>query len=159
MGEIAPAAEFGVLLVGVGRLVRRRLRRDLVGPPLRGGQVELLRLVRETPATRVSDAARELGLAGNSVSTLVRELTGLGLLERAADPRDRRAVLLSVTPEASRRLAEWDDRRAALFTREFTRLAGSERAALIAALPALRALAANLREEAAPPGREEALPS
>ncbi len=138
-----------MLLVGINRLARRILRGGLTGPPLRGAQVELLRLVRASPGTRVSAAARELRLAGNSVSTLVHQLTALGLLERAADPRDGRAVLLSVTPEANRRLTVWEDRRAALFARQFARLGPADRTALAAALPALRALAAHLHEEAA----------
>ncbi|MFF2730747.1 MarR family winged helix-turn-helix transcriptional regulator [Streptomyces sp. NPDC058008] len=141
------AKELGEALVGVNRLARRSLRGGLTGPPLPVAQAELLRLVQSNPGIRVSSAAAELRLAGNSVSTLVRQLTGRGLLSRVPDPQDRRAALLRVTPEAGRRLREWDDRRAALYREQWKRLSAQDRAALATALPALRALAALLHEE------------
>lgn len=90
--------EFSTVLVGITRLVRRRLRQELTVPRLRGAQVELLRLVAANPGLRVSAAAKELCLAGNSVSTLVNQLVAEGLLLREVDPADRRAALLRVTP-------------------------------------------------------------
>lgn len=136
------------VLAGLNRLVRRRLRAGLTLPPLRGAEVELLKLVRAHPGLRVSAAARELGLAGNSVSTLVKGLVELGMLERAADPADGRATLLHITPEAGRRLREWQDRRTALVRGHVERLSDADQAALAAALPALRALSASLHDEA-----------
>jgi DNA-binding MarR family transcriptional regulator len=136
------------VLAGLHRLIRRRLRAGLHLPRLRGAEVELLRLVRAHPGLRVSAAAKELGLAGNSVSTLVKGLVELGMLERAADPDDGRATLLHVTPEASRRLQDWQDRRAALVRGHVEHLSEADRAALAAALPALRALSASLHDEA-----------
>ncbi|MFJ8229890.1 MarR family winged helix-turn-helix transcriptional regulator [Streptomyces sp. NPDC094448] len=141
------AVELGALLAGINRLVRRQVRESLHGPYLLGAQAELLRLVSERPGIRVSAAARELRLAGNSVSTLVRQLAAVGLLVREPDPRDRRAALLTVTPEADRRLRAWEDHRAALLTDRFDQLPTVDRAALVAALPALRTLAARLHEE------------
>ncbi|MFD0634000.1 helix-turn-helix domain-containing protein [Catenulispora yoronensis] len=136
------------VLAGIHRLLRRRLRAGLAVPRLRGAEVELLRLVQARPGLRVSVAAKELGLAGNSVSTLVRGLSELGLVERTADPSDGRAALLRITPEAERRLQDWQDRRAALFRDHVGALPEADRAALAAALPALRALADSLHAEA-----------
>lgn len=102
------------VLSGVQRLIRRRLRRDLAGPSLRGAQVELLWLVAASPGIGVSAAAREFCLAGNSVSALVNQLTAAGLLRRETDPGDRRSALLLPTPEAGVRLRVWRERRAAL---------------------------------------------
>ncbi|MFI6284052.1 MarR family winged helix-turn-helix transcriptional regulator [Streptomyces sp. NPDC051018] len=144
---IGLAEELGELLVGVNRLARRKLRGGLAGPPLPVAQAELLRLVQSYPGIRVSAAARELRLAGNSVSTLVRRLGDLGLLAREPDPLDRRAARLRVTPEAARRLRDWDDRRAALYREQWQRLAPGDRTALAAALPALHRLAAQLGGE------------
>jgi len=154
-------ADLEDVLVGINRLIRRRLRAGLEVPRLRGAEVELLRLVQARPGMRVSEAARELGLAGNSVSTLVKGLTELNLVERVVDPSDGRAALLHITPEAERRLRQWQDRRSALVRSHVERLADVDRAALDAALPALRALAASLREEvesggAIPASAEEA---
>ncbi|MEU0457586.1 helix-turn-helix domain-containing protein, partial [Streptomyces sp. NPDC006129] len=78
--------ELADALVGVQRLVRRRLRREMPDPRLRGAEAELLRLVVTRPGIGISDAARELGLAANSVSTLVNQLAGAGYLARETDP-------------------------------------------------------------------------
>ncbi|GAA3083299.1 MarR family winged helix-turn-helix transcriptional regulator [Streptosporangium carneum] len=136
------------VLAGVQRLVRRRLRRGMTGPRLRGAQVELLRLVSANPGIGVSAAARELYLAGNSVSTLVNQLTKAGLLRRETAPDDRRSALLLPTAEAEARLRAWQERRAELVRAHVERLGEDDMAALAAALPALRRLAESLREEA-----------
>ncbi|MFF7592377.1 MarR family winged helix-turn-helix transcriptional regulator [Kitasatospora purpeofusca] len=148
----APGEEFSTLLVGIQRLVRRRLREGLTEPRLRGAQVELLRLVTDFPGLRVSDAAAELCLAANSVSTLVNQLVALGLLRREVDPADRRAALLYATGEAVERLAAWRARREALVGEVVAGLPAADRAALAAALPALRGVATGLRERAGEPG-------
>ncbi|MCX4756144.1 MarR family winged helix-turn-helix transcriptional regulator [Kitasatospora purpeofusca] len=144
--------EFSTLLVGIQRLVRRRLREGRAEPRLRGAQVELLRLVTDCPGLRVSDAAAELCLAANSVSTLVNQLVALGLLRREVDPADRRAALLYTTGEAVERLAAWRARREALVGEVVAGLPAADRAALAAALPALRGVATGLRERAGEPG-------
>jgi DNA-binding MarR family transcriptional regulator len=136
------------VLAGVQRLIRRRLRSGMAAPPLRGAQIELLRLVVTRPGIRVSAAAKELYLAGNSVSTLVNQLTQAGYLRRETAPDDRRSCLLFPTPEARARLRDWDARRSALVREQVARLAETDRAALAAALPALRRLAHQLHGEA-----------
>nr|WP_203659108.1 helix-turn-helix domain-containing protein [Streptomyces sp. SID14446] len=135
-------------LAGLQRLIRRRLRGGTDGPQLRGAEIDLLRLVAERPGLGVSEAAKELYLAGNSVSTLVNQLVRDGYLIRETDPADRRAARLLTTPAADTRLRDWRQRRAVLVRRQVDRLDSAERAALEAALPALHQLAANLHEEA-----------
>ncbi|MET9126851.1 MULTISPECIES: MarR family winged helix-turn-helix transcriptional regulator [unclassified Streptomyces] len=135
-------------LAGVQRLIRRRLRGGMTAPRLRGAEVDLLRLVVARPGIGVSEAAKELYLAGNSVSTLVNQLARDGFLVRETDPADRRAARLMPTPAAEARLRDWRQRRAALVRNQVVRLDEADRAALEAALPALRRLAANLHEEA-----------
>ncbi|MEU1167735.1 helix-turn-helix domain-containing protein, partial [Streptomyces sp. NPDC005921] len=83
--------ELADALVGIQRLIRRRLRRGRPLPRLRGAEVELLRLVESRPGIGISDAAKELYLAGNSVSTLVNQLVKDGYLLRETDPADRAA--------------------------------------------------------------------
>lgn len=140
--------ELADALVGVQRLIRRRLRREMPAPQLRGAEVELLRLVVERPGIGISDAARELFLAGNSVSTLVNQLGRQGYLVRETNPADRRAARLLPTPAAAARLTEWRTRRAELVRRQVSRLDESDRETLLAAIPALHRLADTLREEA-----------
>ncbi|MEU3892019.1 helix-turn-helix domain-containing protein [Streptomyces sp. NPDC029041] len=140
--------ELADALVGVQRLIRRRLRRQMPDPRLRGAEVELLRLVMARPGVGISDAARDLGLAANSVSTLVNRLARAGYLTRETDPADRRAARLLPTAAAGERLGEWRRRRAELVRRQVARLDAADRRALHAAIPALRKLADTLHEEA-----------
>ncbi|MFJ3308958.1 MarR family winged helix-turn-helix transcriptional regulator [Streptomyces sp. NPDC086549] len=141
--------ELADTLVGIQRLIRRRLGSGgLTTPPLRGAEVELLRLVEARPGIGISEAAKELYLAGNSVSTLVNRLAKDGCLIRETDPADRRAARLRLTEAARDRLRDWRRRRAALVARHVDRLGEADQDALRAALPALRKLAVTLREEA-----------
>ena len=134
-------------LLGVQRRLRRRLRRQ-IAPQLRGAEVELLRLVVYRPGIGISDAAKDLHLAGNSVSTLVNQLSRQDYLVRETDPADRRAARLMPTAAAEARIAEWRKRRAELVRGALSALDEADRERLRAALPALRALAENLHEEA-----------
>ncbi|NEE05910.1 MarR family transcriptional regulator [Streptomyces sp. SID7499] len=140
--------ELADALVGVQRLIRRRLRRQMPDPRLRGAEVELLRLVVTRPGIGISDAAKDLGLAANSVSTLVNQLARAGYLVRETDPADRRAARLLPPPAAGTRLREWRRRRAELVRRHVSRLDEEDRRVLHAAIPALRKLADTLHEEA-----------
>ncbi|MEU6476367.1 MarR family transcriptional regulator [Streptomyces sp. NPDC047017] len=143
-----PAEELADALVGVQRLIRRRLRAGTTATRLRGAEVELLRLVEARPGVGVTEAAKELHLAGNSVSTLVNQLVRGGHLIRETDPADRRAARLLLTEAAGARLRDWRERRAALVHDQLDRLDEADRDALRAAIPALRRLAENLHEEA-----------
>ena len=49
----------------------------------------------------MAEAARELRLAPNTVSTLVGRLTGQGLLGRERALADARSIRLSVTPRGA----------------------------------------------------------
>jgi DNA-binding MarR family transcriptional regulator len=129
--------------------VRRQVRRTAGRPwpsPLSGSQVELVRLVRRSPGVTVSEAAEALGLAGNTVSTLVRQLTDAGMLRREPDPADRRVARLRVSAAARTRIEGWRDRRAELAARALGRLDEADRRALTDAVPALARLVAALHD-------------
>jgi DNA-binding MarR family transcriptional regulator len=141
------------LLDAVG-LLRRRTRR-VVGRPwpietLSNAQVELLRLVRRRPGVSVAEAATDLGLAANTVSTLVRQLTDAGLLRRLADADDRRVARLQLTAPAQRRVEQWRDRRTGLVAEAIAGLPAADQRALARAVPVIAALAAMLDVEALP---------
>ncbi|GAA2916635.1 MarR family winged helix-turn-helix transcriptional regulator [Streptomyces mexicanus] len=142
------AEELADALGALQRSIRRRLRAGTTGTRPRGAEIELLRLVESRPGVGVSEAAKELHLAGNSVSTLVNQLVRDGQLIRETDPADRRAARLRLTEAAGARLKDWRHRRAALVRRQVDRLDPVDQDALRAAIPALRRLAENLREEA-----------
>ncbi|GAA4972060.1 DNA-binding MarR family transcriptional regulator [Nonomuraea thailandensis] len=147
MGTEDLSDAFAGVIAGLNRLIRRRVRRQMAVPPLRGAQAELLRLVESSPGISVSAAAKELYLAGNSVSTLVNQLTAAGLLRRETRSDDRRSARLLPTPQAEARLRAWQERRAAIVREHVELLGEDDRAALAAALPVLRRLADSLREE------------
>jgi DNA-binding MarR family transcriptional regulator len=130
--------------------VLRRYTRRSVGRPwpvesLGGSQIELVRLIRRQPGTSVADAAAELGLAANTVSTLVGQLTEAGLVRRSPDPADRRIVRLTLTDVARTRVEAWRDRRAALAADAITALSAAERARLVDALPVMDKIAQAMR--------------
>lgn len=132
------------LLDAVG-LLRRRVR-QIAGRPwpaleLSDAQVELVRLLRRRPGTSVAAAAQELGLAPNTVSTLVRQLADLGLLARTPDAEDRRIARLSLTPDTQSHVEQWRDRRSTQVADAISQLTSQEREDLARAVPAIGRLA------------------
>jgi DNA-binding MarR family transcriptional regulator len=125
----------------VHRMARRAVRQAWDEDPLPPAQGELLRLAASMPGITVADAAQELRLAPNTVSTLVGKLTAAGLLTRNRDAQDARVALLTITDAARQRLAQWRDLRADLAGQALARLSPADRRALAAALPALLRLA------------------
>lgn len=136
-------------MAAMRRQVRRTLRPKGIGPQLRGAQIELVRVATDNPGIGVAAAARELHLAANSVSTLAGQLVDLGMLVRETDPADRRAIRLYPTDVALKRLDEWRQARAELVGAGIAALDPADRAAIAAALPALRILLAGLDDRAA----------
>lgn len=140
------AGELAWVLAALRRVTRRRLRATLPGPRLNGALLELLRIVEAEPGIGVAAAARALHLAGNSVSTQVNQLVMAGLLHREVDPMDRRAARLELTETARSRLAAWRTGRGELLGAALDRLPAADRAAVSAALPALRRLLNEVEE-------------
>jgi DNA-binding MarR family transcriptional regulator len=134
------ADELMATVMGLKRVVRRRLQAGQPEPRLRGAHTELLRVVRRNPGIGVAAAAKELHLAGNTVSTLVNQLIDKELLRRETDPADRRAARLHLTPKAVKRQEAWREERVKLVEGALAGLDEQERAAIEKALPALRKL-------------------
>src|SRR5690349_19011095 len=134
MSQAAADEALGADLVDAWGGVRRRLRRGAArvvpGDLLTPAEVELLRLVAARPELTVREAADALHLAANTVSTLVGGLADRGLLSRRRDERDRRAVRLTVTAAARRRMRAWQDERNRLLTLALADLSDEDRAAL-----------------------------
>jgi DNA-binding MarR family transcriptional regulator len=141
------AAELLGAISAVRRMARRTVRSAWHEQPLPPAQSELLRLTAARPGISVADAARELRLAPNTVSTLVGRLTAAGLLGRTRSVSDGRSVRLALTGQATQRIAGFRDLRAELAGRALDRLTAGDRQALAAAVPALHQLAAALEEE------------
>jgi DNA-binding MarR family transcriptional regulator len=141
------AAELLGAISAIRRTARRTVRSAWHEEPLPPAQAELLRLAAARPGLSVADAAHELRLAPNTVSTLVGRLTAAGLLGRTRSASDGRSVRLAVTGKATRRIAGFRDLRADLAGRALDRLTAEDRQTLADAVPALLRLAAQLDEE------------
>lgn len=140
------AAELFTAISLLRRTARRAARQAWAQQPLPPAQSELLRLAAARPGITVADAAQELRLAPNTVSTLVGRLTDTGLLRRERSTQDGRAALLTVTEKAKRRLADFRDLRADLAGQALARLAEPDRRALARAVPALLRLSEEMED-------------
>jgi DNA-binding MarR family transcriptional regulator len=102
-----PAADLRVLAVALHDLSRAVRRaegaQDGALPPLPPTEFEVMRYVDAHPGTHVGGVAAGLDLRQSNVSAAVRGLVGRGLVERAADPGDRRVTRLQPTPLARQR--------------------------------------------------------
>jgi DNA-binding MarR family transcriptional regulator len=126
------------------RRLRRRTGKELGDDARPELEVELLRLTAVRPGLRVSEAAAELGLAPNTVSTVVTRLVEGGLLERERDEADHRAVRLSLTAAGKRRRATRRDIRRSVMASALERLSDEDRRTLFGAMPALARLVEEL---------------
>jgi DNA-binding MarR family transcriptional regulator len=138
------AAGFLAALSAVRRTARRATRQTWSTEPLPVAQAELVRLVMAQPGISVAEAASELRLAPNTVSTLVGRLADQGLLTRHRGLSDGRSVFLTVTAKAQQRIADYRDLRAELTQHAMARLSPEDVSALANAVPAMLRLAEQL---------------
>jgi DNA-binding MarR family transcriptional regulator len=131
------------LRAAVGRL-SRRLRETRAGSGLTPTQISVLfSIVRLGPLTMTALAERE-ALNPTMLSRVVAGLCEAGLVERSSDPSDRRVALAAPTA-AGRRLRERIQReRSEALALHLTALEPAEQEAILAAIPALEALAERL---------------
>ena len=134
-------AELAKIVARLGRGLRYRTRAAREALEVTQAEADLLRLLDRHPGIRVQDAALNLGVASNSVSTLVKQLTRTGLVRRVSDPLDGRAAHLWLTPLAEDWIARVENAREAAIERALTSLDEDDRAAIGAALPAMGRLA------------------
>jgi DNA-binding MarR family transcriptional regulator len=91
------------LLLRRARAISTRLAGEL-HPELDGAAYGLLALLQDTGPLRASDLVARLGLDKSTVSRQVANLVDLGLVDRAADPVDGRAQVLTPSAEGAARL-------------------------------------------------------
>jgi DNA-binding MarR family transcriptional regulator len=106
-------------LVAVSALAARWIERLLAGhhPPLTPPQYLALRAIAQEP-TSVSELARRAGVSGPAGTQLVNALETAGLVQRRAEPADRRRQRLVPSPAGRRALRSAD----ALLTERLTAL-------------------------------------
>src|SRR5438067_3853977 len=143
----ALTTELAKVLSRIGRGLRYRTRAAREALDITHSEGELLRLLDRHPGIRVNDAAVELGIASNSVSTLVKQLNRAGLLERTSDPLDGRAACLRLTPSAQAWVTQVGNAREEAITRALHSLDNTDRDLIEAAVPALKRFAKAISEK------------
>jgi len=107
------------LLLRRSRAISARLAAEL-HPDLDGAAYGLLSLLQDTGPLRASDLVARIGLDKSTVSRQISHLVDLGLVDRAADPVDGRAQVLTPSAEGSARLARIRDVRRARWERDMS---------------------------------------
>jgi DNA-binding MarR family transcriptional regulator len=107
------------LLLRRSRAISARLAGEL-HPDLDGAAYGLLSLLQDTGPLRASDLVARIGLDKSTVSRQISHLVDLGLVDRAADPVDGRAQVLTPSAEGSARLARIRDVRRARWERDMS---------------------------------------
>lgn len=72
-------------------------------------QMRVLMLLSAIGEARMSDLAHQLGIAPSTLSSLVDRLVEAGLASRLDDPRDRRSVIVALTPAGSQMLDQFNE--------------------------------------------------
>jgi DNA-binding MarR family transcriptional regulator len=97
----------------------------------------VLATLRDVGPRRITELAEREAVAQPTITTLVSRLERDGLVRRAPDPGDARAVLVHLTDEGLARLNAMRSAREALLQARLALLTPDERGLLAAALPVL----------------------
>jgi DNA-binding MarR family transcriptional regulator len=123
----------------------RQLRTTQAGAGLTPTQISVLFSVARRGPLRLSELAEIEGLNPTMLSRVIAQLTDDDLLKRAADPSDRRAALVDATARGRRLREKINRERNRVLSLELDGLSPAARESIMAALPALEALADQLR--------------
>lgn len=135
----APDTVLGAdLLAVVARL--NRLANQRARLPLPWAQARLLSTIEDRGAARISDLACLDHCSQPTMTTQVRRLEDAGLVTRTTHPGDGRAVLIQITDEGRRTLAQARNDRAAAINPSLNRLDDEDRQTLASAVGVIRRL-------------------
>ncbi|MCZ4069069.1 MarR family transcriptional regulator [Microbacterium sp. H37-C3] len=104
------------------------------------GTWRALAALNELGPTRVSDLAEWQRVSQPTMTTLVRRMEAEGLVERAADPEDGRASLVSITEEGRRQFEAFRSQALDVTGPAWARLSAADRSTLARAAELLAAL-------------------
>ena len=99
----------------------------------------------------LASLAKAEGVKPPTMSKLVAELEHDGLVEKSADPKDGRGLVISATAQGRKVMLQGRDRRLALLKERLDRLNARETARITAAAPVLLKIAARIDSLADPP--------
>ena len=101
--------EVGVMVRRIRRIIVERARG--VHPDLQPSSYLMLGWLRQHGPQRASAMADAFGIDKGAISRQIQHLVDLGLVDRAPDPDDGRATLVSATPDAVTRMNAVNDER------------------------------------------------
>jgi DNA-binding MarR family transcriptional regulator len=134
-GAASPGADIvgqlGELLVRSSWRLRRGAAKELAPLGVTFGQARALRVLAAGEPMRMADLAASLEIVPRSVTTMIDSLVAAGLVNREADPHDRRSVLVSPTEAGREVLDRMDSARRATTEELFGRLTSSQRRELL----------------------------
>ena len=139
---IGPEAAARLRMI-VGRL-SRRLGSSGPGGGLTPSQLSVLGAVARRGPLRLTDLAEYEGVNPTMLSRIVGKLDDLGFIERRPDDQDRRSSLVEVTPEGRRQHDRIVARRTEALAAGLERLDPADRESIVAVLPALERLVAEM---------------
>jgi DNA-binding MarR family transcriptional regulator len=103
--------EVGVMIRRIRRVIAERAR--MIHPDLSAVSYSILGALNSTGPSRASELVDLFSIDKGAVSRHLQMLLELGLVEREPDPEDRRAAIIAISEEGSRRLEEVAARRRA----------------------------------------------
>jgi DNA-binding MarR family transcriptional regulator len=118
---------------------------SLTGLQVSQTEVGVLQALRDRPM-RITELARNESVTQPAITLLVNRLQAQGWVTREADPGDRRAVLVAITPAGSDVFAELRSQYRALLHEEMATLGDEEVETLARATEILDGLIARLKE-------------
>jgi DNA-binding MarR family transcriptional regulator len=131
----------------VGRLARR-LNAEATDAGLTPSQASVLALIARHGPLSIAELTQLEGLNPTMLSRVIGKLDDGGLIVRTPDPDDARSAWVECTPEGRRIHQLIRESRAATVSACVARLPQDQADALAGALPALEALASELRAQA-----------
>ncbi|MFD8573371.1 MarR family winged helix-turn-helix transcriptional regulator [Streptomyces sp. NPDC059639] len=120
----------------VGRAKRLPMPLALQGLDLAPRHLALLAHLEYDGPTSINELAARLEVAPTTVSLMVSELSRPGVLQRTADPADRRRRIVAIAPAYVVPISEWLSASAFAWKRVMRGLDPAERATVITALQA-----------------------
>lgn len=140
--ETGLAADLLSVVARINRLATQRVTMQL---PF--AQARLLSTIEDQGSARISDLAALDHCSQPTMTTQVRRLEDAGLVSRADDPHDARAVLISITAAGVVALAQVRADRSAAINPFLERLADADRETLTDAIRVMHALLEDARQQ------------
>lgn len=142
LGQLA--RDLLVVLDGVARALPDDLGGIATTPPVSRSQLAALGYLAEHGPTEMQRLATGVGVSSPTMTATVRLLREKGLVSREHDEVDMRRVFVAATEAGLQAQAAFATGRSERLAAAMGRLGAEQRALLLVALPALRAVAAEL---------------